>query len=276
MIKVLGYIFLAIIIGGGAYFFLRTPEYSLKGLTLEDDLFIEGVVTPTDEGIVENLKLINFIKKEVSDLRSLVDKRKLECETNAQDFFNQDLKVLLDESRIIKNIDFVFKNTLDRKYSEEMFVKLREVIAADVTLKPGRIKKVIKSLEICRPKISLDYIHQVLDATKKYPKSLKKKITYDMAKNLNLILLGEQHSFTNIKLAFTYLVQMEELGLIKGKKENQMRNIKMELDKSELIYLSHLGSVKNNKELISYNKKYMKRLNIFSNNLKISLGAFSK
>jgi len=276
MVKSLGYIFFAIILGSVAYFFLRTPEYALQGLTLEDDLFIEGVITPTDEGIVENIKLINFIKKEVSELRVLVNKRESECETNAQDFFSQDLKILLDEKRIIKNIDFVFKNTLDRKYSEEMFVKLREVIAADVTLKPGRIKKVIKSLEICRPKRSLDYIHQVLDATKKYPKSLKKKITYDMARNFNLILLGEQHSFTNIKLAFTYLVQMEELGLIKGKKENQMKDIKMKLDKGELVYLSHLSSVKNNKELISYNKKYMKRLNRFSSKLKKSLEAFSK
>ncbi len=254
---------------------LWTPEYSLKGYTLEDDLFIEGVITQNDEGIVENLKLINFIKKEVSDLRALVNKRKLECETNAQDFFSQDLKILLDKNRIIKNIDFVLKNTLDRKYSEQMYVKLREVIDADVTLKPGRIKKIIKSLEICRPKKSLDYIHQVLDATKKYPKDLKKKITYDMARNFNLILLGDQHSFTNMKLVFTYLAQMEELGLIKGKKENQMRDIKIELEKDELIYLSKLSSVKNNKELIEYNKKYMDRLNQLSNNLKRSLNVFS-
>lgn len=278
MTKIFGQITIAIILVGSAFFFIRSPEYAdldLEGNTLRDNLFIEGEISPT-EGIVENVKLIEFIKKEVSELRALVDKRSLDCKNNAKDFFSRPTSELLNQDYILKNIDFVFQNTLDRKVSEMMFVKLREVINADVTLKPGRIKNIVKSLEICRPSESLEYLHTVLDATRELPKPKKKKITYEMIKNFNLILLGDQHSFFNLDLIFKFLAQMEELGLIKGKKPNQMRDIKLAFQKDELAYMSHLSSLKNNKELIEYNKKYMGRLNQFSNHLKKSLKAFSK
>jgi len=278
MIKGLGYIFIAVILGGVAYFFLTTPDFSnisLEGVTLEDDLFLGGEITPFEEGsIIENIKLLNFIKKEVSDLRTLVDKRKLECDTNAQDFFSRPKKELLDEKYVLKNIDYVFKMALPRKDAEKMFIKLREVIYADVTLKPGRIQDILKSFEICRSQELMDYLHQVLDGTKKYPKQLKKKITYKMIKNFNLILLGKQHSFSNIFQVVTYLAQMEELGLIKGKNENQIKDFKIELEKDELIYISRHRLIRNNKELIEYNKRYMERLNKLADNLKNILKSF--
>ena len=118
MKKYIGLIF----VGGIVWFFVfyegPYSQVSNKGITPGVNQFIGEVVE--NQKIVENEKLLSFFQNEYSDLVIKLNARNEQCQKNAKEFFKKSPPEIYVETNILRGLDIVFKNTLERKSAENL------------------------------------------------------------------------------------------------------------------------------------------------------------
>jgi hypothetical protein len=267
MKKIIGAIFIAGIIW--FFFIFESPysDFTNHGITEKDTQFI-GKVIKDKPGIVENEKLIASYKKGVKKQIDEANARNRECWKNSQEFFKKSNREIYDEKNILSNLDYVFKNTLERKSGEMLYNLLLDWVDSGMVISPKRVKIIRKDLEICRPKKSLKFIDKVIDKIKDHNK--KREISFDLIKKINTVLIGSQDSFINMKLALHYLARLEKLKIIKG----SMNKSKSQIFIFEKECFQAVDKAKDNKELLESYKECRANLRIFSTKLKDKLKSF--
>jgi len=246
-------------------------KFTNEGLTTKDHQFIETLIEKEEgSGVVENEKLLALLRK---DLKGLIDKlnlRNKECLKNAEEFFNRSKQEIYGEKNILNNIDFVFKNTLRRVIAGKLYNKIDDLIEAGVIMSPKRVRGIGKNIEICRPKKSLKFIDIVIGKIKDFNSVNKKKVTNDLVKKINDIMIGTLDSFMNVRLAVRYLAKMEKLKLIIGGFEKS--NYQLEVIEKKCFYA--VDNAKNNDRLVKIFSGCRSKLTKYTIKLKDKLKSF--
>ena len=267
MKKIISAIFIAGIIW--FFFVFESPysDFTNHGITDKDTRFI-GEIIKDKSGIVENEKLLASYRKGVKKQIDEVNARNRECWKNSQEFFKKSNREIYDEKNIINNLDYVFKNTLERKNGEKLYNMLLDWVGSGLVISPKRAHVFRKNLEICRSKKSLKFIDKVIDKIKSNKK--QREITFDLIKKINIVLIGTQDSFINMKLALHYLTRLEKLKLIKG----SLNKSKSQLALFDKECFRRVDKAKDNIELLETYKGCRAKLRKFSSKLKVRLQSF--
>jgi len=269
--QVMKKIIVAIFIAGIIWFFFifESPysDFTNHGISDKDTQFI-GEMIKDKSGIVENEKLIASYRLGVKKQIDEGNARNRECWKNSQEFFKKSNREIYDEKYILNSLDYVFKNTLERKSGERLYKMLLDWVGSGMVISPKRAHRFRKNLEICRSKKSLKFIDKVIDKIKSYNKT--REIAINLIKKIDTVLIGTQDSFINIKLALHYLARLEKLKLVKG----SLNKSKSQFSIFEKECFRIVAKAKDNKELLEAYKGCRAKLRKFSTKLKVRLQSF--
>ena len=178
----------------------------------------DGGKVPPPAPIVKDIQLDKLVvkdspvKKDLKKAKRNVDERKNACEKNSQELFKKNDFFKLGPS---EKLNLVFEKTLDRKESNQAFLKVQELLKSDMPINLNIYYSLLMSLEICRPKNSMAFLDKTIENLAKGDQDYQEKLTPLLIKNIKDNLLGDQYSPINLSLVFGKLSRLVNYGLIK-------------------------------------------------------------
>ena len=178
----------------------------------------DGGKVPPPAPIVKDIQLDKLIVKDSpikSDLKKAkknVEERKNTCEENSQELFKKKDFLKLGA---IEKLNLVFEKTLDRKASNQAFLKVQELLKSDMPINLNIYYSLLMSLEICRPKNSMAFLDKTIEGLKNGDQDHRETLTPLLITNIKDNLLGDQYSPINLGLVFGKLSRLVNYGLIK-------------------------------------------------------------
>lgn len=178
----------------------------------------DGGKVPPKASIVKDIQLDklvvkdSIVKKDLKKAKRNVDERKNACEKNSQELFKKNDFFKLEPS---EKLNLVFEKTLDRKESNQAFLKVQELLKSDMPINLNIYYSLLMSLEICRPKKSMAFLDKTIEGLKNGGQEYRETLTPLLIKNIKDNLLGDQYSPINLSLVFGKLSRLVNYGLIK-------------------------------------------------------------
>jgi len=190
----------------------------------------ESTKLPPPAPIVKDIQLDNLIVKEAPqenlkrDLRKSkreVENRKSACEKNSKELFS---KAEFYRNPMAQQLAIIFEKTLSRKESNKAFLKIQELLNSDITIDLNIYYSLLFSLEICRPKKSMEFLDKTIESLKGVggDNELARALMVNIRENL----LGDQYSPVNLSLVFGKLGRLVDYNVIKGPSAREIMDLR--------------------------------------------------
>ena len=165
----------------------------------------------------EKKTVLEELKREWSEIKLDIDRRKVKCEKAADKLFsNKNLIDVNDDfyknpNQVLEKLHDTFSKTLRRQASVEGYAVLNEMITKDLSFDPKEVFDSLKSLDICRPSKSMNYLETVFEAVRKnkYSPKIKQEIFY-ITQSMLESTVREQYDAPNLMAMIGFIKMMAE------------------------------------------------------------------